>query len=436
MILPTLKTQLETNFSHSSLFVMGVSGGSDSMALLYAFHKLKVNVFVVHVNYGLRGEESDADQELVEGMAGVWGFECCSVRLNPEDAEGNFQNWARDQRYQIFRDLKQELGADAIAIAHHRDDQIETILQKLMRGGGVASWQGLSDWDGELFRPLLTFTKKEILDFCENEAVPFREDASNYELKYARNVLRGPIQEHFDHFFPGWQQHILALSETGDVAEKAIEFVLDSMHTGDGLESEKFAKLDAQLQRAVLKKWIEHESGEGLSRGQLYELAGVVELQVGKSLPVNSKLELVKNRGFITLKKKEVDFFSEVEITRKDVETGVSAGFLTIHIDGEIKEGCLQLDEGRLVWPLTLRQWGKGDKFQPLGMKGTQKVSDHLTNRKILSSHRAESLILTGADGTIYALFFPPEDGRTESGSISELAKITKNTKHTLTITR
>lgn len=130
-----LSALLSDYFEPSSLFVIGVSGGPDSMALLYLLHLLEQDTFVVHVNYGKRGKKSDKDQELTEQMAFQWGFECCSIRLDPEEAKGkNFQNWAREQRYRFFRDLMQDLKADAIVTAHHQDDQIETILQKLFRG--------------------------------------------------------------------------------------------------------------------------------------------------------------------------------------------------------------------------------------------------------------------------------------------------------------
>lgn len=135
LIEQVISNKVDRHFPGTPNFVIGVSGGADSMALLYAFKQLEISCFVVHINYGLRGVESDKDQELVEQMSFQWGFECCSVRLNTEEMQsGNFQNWARNERYMIFEDLAEEIKADAIAVAHHQDDQIETIVQKLFRG--------------------------------------------------------------------------------------------------------------------------------------------------------------------------------------------------------------------------------------------------------------------------------------------------------------
>ncbi|HKK25041.1 MAG TPA: ATP-binding protein, partial [Gracilimonas sp.] len=117
-----LEKILSANFDDDALFIIGVSGGPDSMALLYLMHLLDRNVFVVHVNYGKRGHSSDKDQELVEQMSFAWGFESCSVSLDPAGAGNqNFQNWAREQRYRFFRDFKENYEADAIITAHHKD---------------------------------------------------------------------------------------------------------------------------------------------------------------------------------------------------------------------------------------------------------------------------------------------------------------------------
>ncbi len=195
--------------------ILGVSGGSDSMALLYTFYKLEVEVLVVHINYGLRGNESDLDQELVEGMSTQWGIDCYSVKIENKQNEGNFQSWARAERYRIFKELKDINNLNCIATAHHQSDQIETILQKVLRGSGVEAWEGMSVWDGELFRPFLPFSKTEILSYCEENSIPFRDDKSNLESKYARNFIRNQLEDKFDELFPGWRTNILDLSEKG-----------------------------------------------------------------------------------------------------------------------------------------------------------------------------------------------------------------------------
>ena len=114
------------------------------MGLMYLYHRLGVPAEIVHINYGKRGRESDLDAELTEQMAFQWGFTCHSLSVDASEAGGeNFQQWARDTRYRIFRDLKKELGAACITTAHHEDDQVETILQRGVRGDERVPGDGL-----------------------------------------------------------------------------------------------------------------------------------------------------------------------------------------------------------------------------------------------------------------------------------------------------
>lgn len=418
-------------------FIMGVSGGPDSMALLYLFHLLKKEVFVVHINYGLRGENSDADQELVEGMASMWGFDCCSVRLNPKEAQGNFQNWAREQRYQIFRDFMDELNADAIVVAHHQNDQVETVFQKLLRGSSADKWKGLTEWDGEILRPLLHFSKQQILTFCEDKAVPYRLDQSNLDEKYARNFLRGSFSIRLDELFPGWKSNILALSDRGLEADAALEVALKTCIRDKKLSIQALNELPDVLLAPVMKRFIEVTTGYKLSKGEVESLPDMINAQSGSVYHIGEESILIRDREFIAAKKLNPEKAEiKVIISREDAIKGVN--FLH-HVlrrgDTSLKDGEMKIDFDLLEWPLTLRNWKQGDSFVPFGMKGTQKVSDHLINRKVNASEKDESLILKGTGGTIYAVFFPKSYTVGQKGTISELVKVTEKTTSTLTIT-
>lgn len=426
-----------TNLANTSPFlILGVSGGPDSMALLYTLFKLKAKVLVVHINYALRNESSDLDQELVEGMSVEWGFECCSIKLDPKEVKGNFQNWARDQRYRIFRELKDEFQADAILTAHHQDDQVETILQKLFRGSGPETWKGLSIWDGELLRPFLSFPKKEILIYCEEEAIPFRIDESNVESKYARNFIRNEFSETMDEFFPGWKENTLQLQEKGRVSEYAVNHIYNGLLKGSELQFKGFFELADELKRSILKKYIENQLPSiKLSKGLLHELMKIETLQAGASIDIDDQFGLMKGRSVISIFKKDDSPIPEIRLSKEEVERGVEVQNIAFS-NQENREGspALSIDSDSLEWPLTLRQWKNGDWFHPLGLDGSQKVSNHLTNRKIPSAKKEKALILSSTGGTIYAIIFPEEGISKEIGSISEIAKCTDTTKNFLTI--
>ncbi len=438
----TKKLQLHLNqclsdyFEEDAFFILGISGGPDSMAVLYLFYLLKIDGLVVHVNYGKRGKHSNKDQELVEQMAFQWGFECCSIRLDPDEAKGrNFQNWAREQRYQFFRDLKKDYKADAIITAHHRDDQIETILQKLFRGSSPSAWQGMSVWDGELFRPLLPFSKQQVLEFCDFEAIPFRTDKSNESADFARNFIRHELSDKMDKLFPGWKKNILGLPQLGKAFEASIRVLADQLTSGNTINLKKFKNLPEEVKTAVLKTILDQYGLEGeYSKGQLEELAEIEGLQTGKSHQIGNLL-ITRDRDKLRIHIEEEKKDIYLSLTRIEAKKGWKRQNISIRSNSDLEEGAhLALDADKLNWPLTIRNWKAGDTFKPLGMNGTQKISDHLTNRKIPTLSREKTLVLCGSDGTIYAIIYPVLSSNGEHGAISELAKYEAETKTFLTI--
>lgn len=423
-------------FDDGAFFISGVSGGPDSMALLYLFHKLNLKTLVVHINYGKRGKDSDLDQELVEQMAFQWNFECCAVRLDSKEAEGeNFQNWARNERYRIFRELKEDYKANAIITAHHQDDQLETILQRVFRGSSPTAWQGMKEREDDLFRPLLNFTKQEIVEYCEAESVPHRTDESNLESGFARNFIRHDLSKKLDEFFPGWQQNILALRAQGSMFEASLDLIARQVWDGEKIDLKSFSELPEDLKSAVIKNVLDKLSvSSHYSKGQLGELAKLDQLQTGKLLEAGPFV-FTRNRDEIYIhKEKKKVVISEI-ITEEEAAHGFSAGNIFIKkIKENAAKSSLILDFAKLSWPLKLRNWESGDNFNPLGMQGSQKISDHLANRKIPAHLKGKALVLCGSDGTIYAIIYPGSAQNLEEGAIAELAKCENTTTTYLTI--
>lgn len=185
-------------FPQNTPLVVGVSGGVDSMVLLYCLHEAQFPLHAVHINYQLRGSASELDEALVR--------EFCLERQIPLSVEratyerGNLQNWARKYRYEAF----QSIGAH-IVLAHHADDQLETVLMNLLRGGGFEGAKGMLSvtqrGDAIFYRPLLKIRKSALYTFAQEKQIPFREDNSNQSNQYRRNALRNliipQIETHF-----------------------------------------------------------------------------------------------------------------------------------------------------------------------------------------------------------------------------------------------
>jgi len=432
------------NFRREHALILGGSGGPDSMALMYMMHRLKANPLVVHINYQKRGQNADLDQELVEGFALAWGFDCQSFKVDPDEANGqNFQNWARETRYRIFDELKDAYGAEAIVVAHHQDDQIETVLHKLFRGAGLASWKGMPVWDGRLIRPLLETTKAALKAYISDREIPYRMDESNLESDYARNFIRNEWLPEIKEHFPGWRSNILKITEQAKVFEEAVSHLLkDIRFDKKKLLREPLNALSVELQKSLILDLIkEFDPGITVSRGGLREIEKLQDLQTGQQVQLTDQWSLIRDRDHYRLMK---DVMTE-ELPEKIIEKEAlkDQALKWGHLKFKLKpyrnpdfSKALYLDTNQLTWPLKLRKWKPGDRFQPLGLNGHQKISDHLTNRKVGAAQKKQSSVLLSFEEIICAVIFPPIEETRPPGTISEGVKCNPNTKFCLEITK
>ncbi|WP_082592012.1 tRNA lysidine(34) synthetase TilS, partial [Candidatus Symbiothrix dinenymphae] len=185
------KHQLLTQ--HAKIIV-GVSGGADSVALLYVLQRLGYNCIAAHCNFHLRGDEADGDEQLAHQLATDWNIPHHKADFDTRQIATqrgiSIEMAARELRYTWFEELRQQLDAEAIAVAHHEDDNIETVLLNLIRGTGIKGLTGIAPKAGHIIRPLLGVSKAEILQFCEEKSLPYRTDSSNLQDTVARNKVR------------------------------------------------------------------------------------------------------------------------------------------------------------------------------------------------------------------------------------------------------
>ena len=422
--------------------IAGVSGGPDSMAMLYLLHRFDIDTVVVHCNYQLRGGASDADQELVEDICMHWKMECVSLRFDSlKESDGNFQDWARSRRYQAFEDIKNEYTANLILTAHHQDDQLETILQKVLRGSGIASWKGMEMLEGDLFRPLLNVSKSQIMEFVQEANVPYRIDRTNEESTYARNFIRNHWFPDLNRLFPGRKKNLQKLTERAEEFDLMSDLILKQISKNDHeLLREKFLELHSKIKPAILLQFLKNNTvNVEVSQGFLENTDDISGLQSGGKLQISENYFLVRDRELLKVSSRldENTIHQKIEqnqINRLFKIRGLKFSVQTV--PETYSANFLYLDVDKLEYPLTLRNWRDGDSFQPLGMDGSQLVSDHLTNRKIPSTKKKEALILESFDSTICAVIFPNYSKSTALGTISEQVRCSSSTQKTLTITK
>jgi tRNA(Ile)-lysidine synthase len=431
-------SQAEQSLPDSSRLIAGVSGGPDSMALLYLLHRFDIDTVAVHCNYMLRGEESEKDQQLVEKICAMWEIECVSVRIEPAETK-NFQSWARERRYEIFHDLKREFDADFITTAHHLDDQVETILQRILRGAGLSSWSGMKVIEKGLYRPLLEVSKSDILKFVQNFNVPYRIDNSNEESTYARNFLRHNWFPELDRLFPGWKENLLKIpgraAEFDGLAEQVLRIVAESDSV---LNRDRFLNLDETVRSAVLHRFITQSSFSVEIPGSLEMVAGdMSQLETGKSIQLDGRHRIIRDRARYVLQQNKTETRQPVMLeydSLMQVKAVYGKLFMLQDFQDKIESEKLYLDCSKFEFPVTIRNWKDGDQIQPLGMKGRQLVSDHLTNRKISAVQKQDALVMESFDGNICAVIFPHKTEDGQIGTISESVRCSSQTKQVLIV--
>ncbi|NQV72373.1 tRNA lysidine(34) synthetase TilS [bacterium] len=438
-----------TRFDPTAPCLVAVSGGMDSVVLAHALHALPIPIHIAHVNYGKRGAASDADAGLVRSFAeslAVPYHELSGASLGVRKGNGCFQAWARDVRYQWFLELCAEFGLSTVLTAHHANDQIETMLLNLIRGSGLAGLMGMPvvrrlRWgkDPLLFRPLLSVSHAAIEAYAAQFNLLWREDQSNKDQRYARNALRHELKEmdskSFDEFVEAGlavQQRIKTFYEREIVGDEELPLVpqgsskqlpvskLNELPSwaGGWLVLDTIARLDpnAPRRRSVANR--------------VLKLAGS---ETGKSLHIGSVVAW-KERQHVVFKLAdlgpEVELAHSINIQNAFEVTG-SFGILTGEIEstayGEgLDKGRYEalLDVNKLMSPIILRRWTEGDRFVPLGLKGSQKVKSFLTNEKIPSHQKKDVYVLESAGKIAWVVGHRIGDGFKVTPSTTEIAHL------------
>ncbi|MFC1686675.1 tRNA lysidine(34) synthetase TilS [Patescibacteria group bacterium] len=293
--------------------VIAVSGGPDSMCLLHILlklqKKLNLTLSVAHVNYQLRKKDSDLDQKLVQDFCRQSNLTCFIKKVNDiTSSDSNLEAKLRKIRYDFFETVRKKQNADKIVIAHNQDDQIETILMRILRGTGLKGLKGMSEKRDKIVRPLLNVSRKEILDYCQKNKVEFRVDKSNYDKKFFRNQIRHEILPYLEKYSPDLKLNLKRLGQTAardyDFVQKTAvklvhssKFKVQSSNNSVTLDYKKWLKLNSALQYETIRQAILEIRGDlmGIKMVHLDEVVEVLKKGIGnkqKTLPGGLKIEL------------------------------------------------------------------------------------------------------------------------------------------------
>lgn len=430
--------------------IVALSGGADSVALLLVLQRLGYACEAVHCNFHLRGDESCRDERFVRSLCQRLSVPLQVVEFHTTAYAAShhisIEMAARDLRYDYFRKAANEAGITAVAVAHHLNDSAETFLLNLMRGTGINGLRGIRPKNGLIVRPLLCVTRQEILSFLHGMEQPYVTDSTNLQDDFTRNKIRLKLLPLMQTINPSVQQSIVAtadrLSELANVYDKLIgkgksRVTAPLSEAGEGA----FAIDDAALQREPMPESLLFELLRplGFNSAQVRSIYAIVRTETSGRTFTSSTWRVVKDRSRLLVTPLSatsgLNAPSAEEITieedgtvlydGKEAITGEEAGVASFdgnkHLCVSImprtedfviprSKQCVCLDADKLRFPLTLRRWRLGDKFVPLGMKGTKKVSDYLTDRKFSLLRKERQWVLCSTDRIVWLVGERPDD--------------------------
>ena len=423
-----------------------VSGGMDSMCLATLLQRSGADFGIAHCNFRLRGKESDEDEAMVRNWAEAHGVPFYVTHFETEafalEKGISIEMAARELRYSFFAETAREEGYEAVAVAHNANDNAETLILNMLRGTGSRGMSGMKEVSSlpvvgadsiPLLRPLLRFSREEIQEFVRKEAVPFREDRTNAENTYKRNKIRNLIFPVFRNINPSFLKALN--SDAAHIAEvNAIADDFFSSHLVEVLENEKvnLKKLKALPHWEYILFRIMEERGFSPSRSE--DLIRTVSADT----PGSGKVFLSDNYTATTTSSSIV--FSPIAAgDHNPIEIWAPGSYIyngrkvTVEVfdkpaEMELKqpEGTIILDESKCPLPITLRGWKEGDRFVPLGMRGSKKLQDWFSDRH-WSIPQKKAAILVIIEGSSIAAIL----GET----IDKSVRVTPETKRIIRIT-
>lgn len=393
--------------------VVGASAGLDSTVLLRLLHGAGFSVTVCHVNYGLRGAESDGDEAFVRALAEELGLPVRVRRVElPE--EGNRQEAARDERYAFFRETAEAEGAETVAVAHHQNDQAETVLLNLFRGTGPHGLAGMpasrplaQDSPIQLIRPLLGWSRADIEALAKERGWTWREDASNASDTYRRNWLRNQVLPLIEEEFGEDVSRRIA-----DAAERvrAVVGLVDGGASPRLSIDELRALSEAQRHALYVSALRQFAPAAPRRADAVAELDALLDAQPGRRV-VWPGVTVWRERDALVIEPERDDIAPQSWPAQIGASTKTPFGILSIEplesvpADPVTEDRNLETaDADASAEPLHLRLWRDGERFHPLGLAGSKLVSDLLTEAKVPPSQRANQLVLCSGDEIVWVV--------------------------------
>ena len=378
-------------FSLNDKILVALSGGADSVALLCVLHTAGYPCEAAHCNFHLRGEESNRDELFVRQLCRKYGIHLHTIDFNTTqyatEKRISIEMAAIELRYNWFEKIKKECKANVIAVAHHQDDSVETMLLNLIRGTGITGLLGIRPRNGAIVRPLLCINREEIIRYLQQIGQDFVTDSTNLEDEYTRNKIRLHLLPLMQKINPSVKNSLIEtsnyLNDVATIYNKVIDETKKKIITPEGIRID--ALLDAPTPETLL---FETLHPLGFNSAQIKDIANSLHGQPGKQF-ISKEWRVIKDRNLLLLESIRPEDGTTLPYQLIKEEREYSPDF---QIPQDKKTACFDAD--KLTEEIHCRKWRTGDTFIPFGMKGRKKVSDYLTDRKFSISQKERQWVL------------------------------------------
>ena len=383
----------------NDLYIVALSGGADSVALLLLLKEGGFNVHAAHCNFLLRGSESDRDEAFCVDLCRQLGVELhrahFATREYAEAHKVSVEMAARELRYNWFEQLRKDIGAVGICVAHHRDDSVETVLLNMIRGTGLRGLTGIQPRNGYVLRPLLCVSRDEIEHFLAKRGQKYVIDSTNLETDVKRNKVRLQVLPLLRTLNPAVSDNIQRMVENVAEAQIVLDSLLDNFKKHNTLELSELKKNGSS--EYVIYEWLKNYGFNGTQARQ------VLEAETGKIMSSSQGYDVLKDRERLIIER-TLKPFNPMRIPEEgmyvlDEKMRLSLRKCAAYVSK--KPFVATFDAQKVVFPLTVRRVEEGDWMIPFGMRGRKLLSDLMTDRKMTVFEKRRQLVVVDAQDVI-----------------------------------